>query len=228
MAPSVALIDYGQGNLGSLLAALGRLEADPIVWRTPEDMHAPIDAIILPGVGSIQGMSQKLTESGISEALEGHRREGTPILGICLGAQLLLDSSEEGGIGLGWISGTVARLEAPTLPHMGWNRVQARPHSALLKGLPPASPFYFVHSYHMQPAKSHDVQGTTYYHQEIAAVVERAPLYGVQFHPELSGTAGHTVLKNFLATTLEAMRPVHDEAVKNGGSDGSLARTRPL
>ncbi|MCL6562036.1 MAG: imidazole glycerol phosphate synthase subunit HisH [Firmicutes bacterium] len=191
------VVDYGMGNLGSLLALLERLHHQGVVWShgTPPPGY---DLVILPGVGSMQAAFDQLHERELLEPLlDLHRRE-VPILGICLGLQLFFESSEEGnGRGLGFLPGRVVALKANRVPHMGWNTVRFRAHP-LFKGLTPSSAFYFVHSYRVAPEQGEIVYGETEYEQEwFPSVVVAPPLVGVQFHPELSGPVGRQWLDNY-------------------------------
>ena len=194
----VAIIDYGHGNFGSLRTALNRLAIQPAVWHHGDDVEA-VDWVIFPGVGSLKDVMAQLTSQNVLDRLESLKGHGTRFLGICLGLQLFFDEGEEGGPGLGWIPGRVPQLDAPVLPHIGWNTVTpSLPHDRLWRDLPPEPAFYFVHSYYVAPENPAIVRGTTEYHQVFPSVIVAPPLIGVQFHPELSGRAGHQLLKNIL------------------------------
>ncbi len=193
----IAVIDYGNGNLGSLLAALRRLGQEPDVVRTSKDIrHA--DALIFPGVGSMNAVVNRLKEHDLLGWLNEMHQARTPILGICLGLQLFFDESEEGGEGLHWLSGTASKIHAPILPHIGWNTVDTTPHPFLWRNLAPPYTFYFVHTYRILPDDPKIVRGFADYYERFPAAVLAPPLYGIQFHPELSGPNGTRLLSNFL------------------------------
>lgn len=197
----IAIVDYGMGNLGSVrnmlrkLAIPATLSADPAVLETAE-------RLILPGVGSFDAGMRNLTERGLIPVLQRQVvQRGVPILGLCLGMQLMCRESEEGaGAGLGWIDARVVRFRPPRpelkVPHMGWNTVApCRPHP-LFTGLE-ASRFYFVHSFHVQCADAADPLGNTEYGYPFASAVARGNILGVQFHPEKSHRFGMALMRNF-------------------------------
>jgi len=192
----VAIVDSGGANLASLQFALGRLGAR---GRLTADPAAIRDAprVILPGVGAAGDAMQRLRSAGLDTLLPALRQ---PVLGICLGMQLLYERTEEGDTPcLGVVPATVRRLRpAPGLPvpHMGWNRVRTRGASALLEGCADGEHFYFVHGY--AAPVTPDTVATTDYGSDLSAVVQRGNFLGTQFHPERSGTAGARVLHNFL------------------------------
>lgn len=199
----LAVIDYGAGNLRSVLHALNALGADNIrVVRAPHELRGA-DKIILPGVGAFGAGMSKLREQGLVRPIRDAANAGTPYLGICLGMQFLFERSDELGAheGIGLLPGVVTRLPArPGLkvPHMGWNQLQARRASALLAGVPDDDYAYFVHSYHCLPARPDDILLTVDYGEPVVAAVQREHVYGVQFHPEKSQRAGLRILSNFL------------------------------
>lgn len=207
----VALIDYGIGNLGSLVAAFRRLGLDPAVWQGGRDIEEQsaairsrgVDLVVLPGVGSLRHAAAALQARGLWDlTLEAHQRD-IPLLGICLGMQLFFESGEEGGAGLGLLAGTVPRLKAERLPHIGWNTARVppgRPLPAAFEGLALPAWFYFVHTYRVAPQDPDVIQAVTAYGEDTAfpSMVGRHNLVGVQFHPELSGAAGHRLLSNLL------------------------------
>ncbi len=197
------IIDYNVGNLANLKNALDFIEADVEVVRTPEPiLHA--SRILLPGVGAFGPAMQHLKDSGMLEAIEARRQAGVPLLGICVGAQLLLEEGEEDGpfAGLGWIPGTVQRFRHQLkVPQIGWNAVRPLQEDPLLTGIASGSYFYFVHSYHMQPTHPEQVLAETDYGYAFASVVRRDNVWGVQFHPEKSQNAGLQLLKNFCTLT---------------------------
>jgi imidazole glycerol-phosphate synthase subunit HisH len=194
----IALIDYGAGNLRSVQNALGRLDATCTIASDPEDV-ARAQAIIFPGVGAAAPAMAALRDRGLDQAVTAAIRNGMPFLGICLGMQLLFESSaEDGAACLGVIPGTVERLKTQEkLPHVGWNTLErVRPHRVLeaMDG----EAFYFVHSYVVVPRYPVVTAGTTTYGVPFVSAVTLESLVGVQFHPERSGTAGLRLLENFL------------------------------
>jgi glutamine amidotransferase len=198
----IAILDYGMGNLRSVEKALERAGADAEI--TPDRVRAEeADGVILPGVGAFPRAMQRVREIGLDELVAGRIAAGVPVLGICLGMQLLFESSveNEGGSGLALLDGVVAPLEANgyKVPHIGWSPVRWEHESELTAGLGEETPFYFVHSFAPRPATEVDVLGTAAYGERFACAVERPPLYGVQFHPEKSSSAGLGLLRNFIA-----------------------------
>ncbi len=204
---TVAIIDYGMGNLGSVSGALAELGASPVITRQPADL-AGADRIILPGVGSFAEGMENLTGLGWVNAIRREVEAGKPLLGICLGMQLLATRGTEGGdiAGLDFVPGVVKRLDTAgcdqRIPHVGWNSlaVTGRSH-ALLEGIPDGTDFYFVHSYVLEPANEADVIGRTDYAVPFTSAVGRTRVLGTQFHPETSSKAGFRVLRNFLSFT---------------------------
>jgi imidazole glycerol-phosphate synthase subunit HisH len=199
----VAVIDYGMGNLRSVLNAMEHLGAEVKLVTSADELDT-VDKVILPGVGAFRDGIRNLDERGLTVALRQFARRGGTLLGICLGMQLLASTGHEHGQtdGLGLIPGTVDRLDiGPGLrvPHVGWNTVTPLRDSNLMVGLPAEPIFYFVHSYQLVPEIPSTVTGTTEYGQPLAACVERANILGVQFHPEKSQRDGLMLLKNFLA-----------------------------
>ena len=196
----VAILDYGMGNLRSVEKALERVGAE-VEITSDRDRVQEADGVILPGVGAFPRAMQRVRELGLDELVRERLESGTPVLGICLGLQLLFDSSveNEGGTGLALLEGVVGPLEANgyKVPHIGWSPVSWRHGSELTEGLGEDTPFYFVHSFAPRPAADGDVLGTAAYGAPFACAVERPPLYGVQFHPEKSSSAGLRLLANF-------------------------------
>jgi glutamine amidotransferase len=200
---SVAVINSGLCNLDSIVRALQECGGSPWVTADPAKV-AIADRVVLPGVGAFPAAAQRLNQSGLDDAIRKAALRGAPVLGICLGMQLLADISEEGGIrqGLGLIPGSVVRLtptcQAERVPHVGWNTVRPQTNSPLLAGVKPETDFYFVHSYHFACADRAHVWATTPYCGELISVVGRDNVMGTQFHPEKSMRAGFRVLTNFL------------------------------
>jgi len=196
----VAIVDYGMGNLGSLEAMAHRLDLEPLLWRQGP-LPKGADWVIFPGVGSLLNATHELSQRGLTAPLEQAKQDGVPILGICLGLQLLFESGDEGGRGLGWFEGTVPRLQAARTPHMGWNTVRStRPNPLLDSNSNPADPaYYFVHSYVVRPRHADLTLGeTTYANETFTSVVKDRAVVGVQFHPELSGSAGRRFIQSFI------------------------------
>ncbi|MDR2130401.1 MAG: imidazole glycerol phosphate synthase subunit HisH [Odoribacteraceae bacterium] len=191
---NVMIIEYGAGNLFSVRAAVERLGYTVTVSDSPERIRAA-DRVIFPGVGQARSAMEKLRERGLDRVLPGLR---VPVLGICLGMQLMCARSDEGDTpGLGIFPLEVKRLPAGVkVPHVGWNRL-ARLSSPLFAGVPDGTWVYFVHSYHV-PDAPHAV-ATCLYHAPFSAALRRDNFFGCQFHPEKSGEAGERVLRNFLA-----------------------------
>ena len=205
----VGVIDYGVGNLGSVLRALEELRVAPVLVNRAADMHAT-DCLILPGVGNFADCARLLDHGGWTTALrdevQGYKR---PLLGVCVGMQLLADSSTEGAAdgqdtpGLGFIPGQVRHLRSfgctQRVPHVGWNGItRTRTDDHLFDDIPDGTDFYFVHSYAFAPQDAADVLATTDYGVPITAAVRRGHVWGTQFHPEKSSRAGFRLLKNFI------------------------------
>ncbi len=197
----IAILDYGMGNLRSVEKALERVGAEAEI-TAKRDRAEAADGILLPGVGAFPRAMERVRQGGLDELVAGRIEAGVPVLGICLGMQLLFEASSEneGSSGLGLLGGPVAPLEANgyKVPHIGWSPVRWAHSSRLTEGLGDEPPFYFVHSFAPRPASEDDVLGTAAYGERFACAVERPPLYGVQFHPEKSSTAGLGLLANFV------------------------------
>ena len=197
----VAILDYGMGNLRSAAKALEHVGAAVTVTRDHAEIAAA-DGVVLPGVGAFPKAMEEVRRLRFDELLRERIEAGVPALGICLGMQLLFESSTElgGAEGIGLLEGTVAGLSANGLkvPQIGWNPVSWRRESPLAEGLPEPCAFYHVHSYVPRPAREGDVVGTAVYGAEFASAVARPPVYGVQFHPEKSGPDGLRLLGNFV------------------------------
>jgi glutamine amidotransferase len=191
----IAIADYGMGNRRSVEKALAHVGAESVI--TTDVSRA--SAIILPGVGAFPEAMRHLERTGLGEALIERAAAGVPLLGICLGMQLLFESSteHEGAPGLGILPGTVTRLDSPRLPHIGWNLVRFERESALTEGLGDAAAFYHVHSFACRPSDPADVVGTSEYGERFVSVVERDNVMAAQFHPEKSSKDGLRMLRNF-------------------------------
>ena len=197
----IAILDYGMGNLRSVEKALERIGAGAVITADRGEVEAA-DGVILPGVGAFPRAMERVREVGLDEIVSGRAEAGVPVLGICLGMQLLFERSveNEGADGLAMIDGTVGPIVANgyKVPHIGWSPVRWAHESRLTEGLGPEPPFYVVHSFTPRPEREEDVLGTAAYGERFACAVERPPLYGVQFHPEKSSTAGLGLLANFV------------------------------
>ena len=200
---TVAVVSYGVNNIGSVRRALVDLGAD-VVLAEHRDALAGADRVVLPGVGAFGEAMGRLRAGGWVDALRRLVSQGRPLLGICLGMQMLADSSEENGTneGLGLIAGRVRRLDALgcslRIPHVGWNDVEFDHASPLFEGIPQGTDFYFVHSYAFEADRPETVRATTAYDVPLVASVQREHVFGTQFHPEKSSRAGRQVLRNFL------------------------------
>jgi len=196
----IAILDYGMGNLRSVEKALEHVGTDAVVTRD----HARIreaEGVVLPGVGAFPRAMEAVRELGFDALLAERLGEGVPCLGLCMGMQLLFESTTElgGGTGLGLLGGDVELLDAPglKLPQIGWNTVSWQQSSPLVDGLPDPCAFYHVHSFAPRARERGDVLGTAIYGNEFVSAVARPPVYGVQFHPEKSGPDGLRLLANF-------------------------------
>jgi glutamine amidotransferase len=196
----IAIVDYGMGNKRSVEKALEHVGAAPRI-TADHDAVRSADAVILPGVGAFPEAMRRLRASGLDAVVREVAGSGTPLLGICLGMQLLFEASteHEGAEGLGLLAGTVSALEAPKLPHIGWNEVAFERTGALIEGLGEAAAFYHVHSFVCRAADADDVVGRGDYGERFASIVERGNVMGAQFHPEKSSRDGLALLSNFAA-----------------------------
>lgn len=207
--PRVAVVDYGVGNLRSVERALERAGARVVITPQP-DVVAGCDGVVLPGVGAFAPAARLLRSSGLAEAVREAARCARPVLGVCLGFQLLFERSDEGegGSGLGLLPGHVTRIDAPgrKVPHMGWNRLRILRADPLLQGVSEGAWCYFVHSY-AAAARSEAVVAVADYGVEIAAVCRSGSVAGTQFHPEKSGPAGLRIYANLVAACSAAAVP---------------------
>jgi len=210
--PRVGVCDYGVGNLRSVERALRVAGAEPVISADPGTILA-CDGVVLPGVGAFSVAARALWDTGLGDAVRELARRGRPVLGVCLGHQLLFEGSDEGhgGEGLALLRGRVVELSPNgglKVPHMGWNTITTVRVSALLEGVASGAYMYFVHSYAAVPEPA-DTVAVTAYGDELAAAVERGTVMGTQFHPEKSGAAGLRVYANFVslcAASLPAQR----------------------
>jgi glutamine amidotransferase len=201
---TVGIVDYGMGNRRSVEKALERVGARVLLTGDHDALNAA-DGLIVPGVGAFPAAMDRLRRRGLDELVVRRAQAGTPVLGLCLGMQLLFDRSVElgGDEGLGLLPGEVVELrpEPPALkiPHIGWNVVSMTRDSPLTGGLPDRCAFYHVHSFVARPGEAGDVLGRGDYGGPFVSIVARDPIYGVQFHPEKSSTHGLALLRNFTA-----------------------------
>jgi glutamine amidotransferase len=199
MSTRIAILDYGMGNLRSVEKALEHVGATATISADPQEVRAA-DGVILPGVGAFPRAMERIREAGLDELIAERRDAGVPILGICLGLQLLFGSTTElgGATGLGLLEGDVAVLDAPGLkiPNIGWSPVHWEKESRLSDGIESGTPFYLVHSFAPRPTGA-DLLGSAAYGARFACAVERDNVFGVQFHPEKSSAAGLQLLANF-------------------------------
>ena len=198
----IAIIDYGVGNLFSLKSSFSAIGFETAVTRDPEVL-AKADKIILPGVGAFADAAKKLSESGLDKVVKELAASGKPLMGICLGMQMLFDKSFEYGEheGLGLIPGNVVPMEGRIaaelkIPHIGWNALEFKKDSKLFKYIKQGDFVYFVHSYYATDCDE-SVTSVTEYGTDITATVERGNVYGCQFHPEKSGNVGLNILRAF-------------------------------
>jgi imidazole glycerol-phosphate synthase subunit HisH len=199
--PRLAILDYGMGNLRSVEKALEHVGALSDITSDHERVRTA-DGVVLPGVGAFPKAMQEVERLGLGQLLRERVEAGAPVLGLCLGMQLLFESSTElgGAAGIGLLPGRVEALDARGLkvPQIGWNPVSWRRPTALNEGLSEPCAFYHVHSYAVSSANEDDVLGTADYGSDFVSAVARPPLYGVQFHPEKSGPDGLRLLGNFV------------------------------
>lgn len=200
-APLIGLIDYGVGNRRSMEKSLLRAGARVVVSADPSVL-GDADGLVLPGVGAFPAGIALLRDRGLDDVVRDRAAAGVPLLGACLGMQLLFDGSEElgGAEGLGLLPGTVTALDSGglNLPHIGWNSVRWERPTPLAEGLPSERPFYHVHSFVPRPADPETVLGTSDYGERFASVVGRGTIMGTQFHPEKSSRDGIALLANFV------------------------------
>jgi glutamine amidotransferase len=196
----VAILDYGMGNLRSVAKALEHVGAEPLLTNDHGRVREA-DAVVLPGVGAMPKAMERVRELKLDELLRERVEAGVPLIGLCMGMQLLFESTTElgGAEGIGLLSGPVLQLQASKIPQIGWNPVSWRRVSVLNDGLPDPCAFYHANSFAPRPSDAEDVLGTAEYGSEFVSVVERPPVYGLQSHPEKSGPDGLRLLRNFVA-----------------------------
>nr|WP_294678834.1 imidazole glycerol phosphate synthase subunit HisH [uncultured Blautia sp.] len=197
----IGIIDYDAGNIKSVEKALQYLGQETVVSRDPEVL-LKADKVVLPGVGSFGDAMEKLHNYGLIPVIHRIVDKGTPFLGICLGLQLLFESSEEtpGAEGLGILKGRIVKIppsEGLKIPHMGWNSLHLQNSGRLFQGISEDAYVYFVHSYYLQAEEPEIVKATTQYSTCIHASVEKGNVFACQFHPEKSSSVGLQILKNF-------------------------------
>jgi glutamine amidotransferase len=199
----VTIIDYGMGNLGSIQNMFKRIGVESEITSDHEKI-ASAEKILLPGVGAFDAAMERINEGGLRELLNKKAvEEKVPTLGICLGMQLLTNSSEEGTLpGLGWVPAKTLKFVFDNgsklkVPHMGWNLVDKKHASPLIDGLPEETRFYFVHSYYVKAEDLNDVLTTTFHGVEFHSIIQHENIYGAQFHPEKSHKFGMKLLENF-------------------------------
>jgi glutamine amidotransferase len=203
----IAIVDYGMGNRRSVEKALEHVGAEPVI-TADHDLIREADGVILPGVGAFPQAMRNIERAGLDRPLLDRHLDERPILGLCLGMQLLFEGSDEheGAFGLGLIEGQVRRLytRGERLPHIGWNLVTFRRPSVLTEGLGEAAAFYHVHSFACEPRHEENVVGLGEYGSPFVSIVERGHLMGVQFHPEKSSRDGLHLLRNFAGVGVTA------------------------
>jgi glutamine amidotransferase len=203
----IAILDYGMGNLRSVEKALEHVGASSV--RTADhDVVRDAEAVVLPGVGAFRKAMEAVRGRGLDDLVRERVDAGVPVIGLCLGMQLLFEESTElgGSAGIGVLRGRVRALDSGGLkvPQIGWNPVAWRRESPLVDGLPQPTPMYHVHSFAAQPEDPDDVLGTARYGTEFVTAVSRGNVFGVQFHPEKSGAAGLKLLQNFAGVRVAA------------------------
>lgn len=200
---AVVVVDYGMGNVGSIANMIRKVGGEALLAADAAAVAAA-DRLVLPGVGAFDQGMRSLDGRSLVEPLREAAARGVPILGICLGMQLMLERSDEGSLpGLALVPGRVRRFPAgeglPRVPHMGWNRIALRQASPLFAGAEGDCRYYFVHSYYVSCADSDDVVATTSYGSEFVSAFQRNNLFGVQFHPEKSHRFGMALFRSFLS-----------------------------
>ncbi|MEO5947588.1 MAG: imidazole glycerol phosphate synthase subunit HisH [Chitinophagaceae bacterium] len=205
MQARILIPDFGMGNLHSVERSLHRMNVVPVISSDPAEIKKA-DKIILPGVGHFKKAMENLKALNLIEELnEAVLIKKKPVLGICLGLQLMTTKSEEGNInGLGWIDASVVKFSVQDtltykVPHIGWNKIKFSKKSNLTNNIPDLSEFYFLHSYHLVSNNKEDVLSETNYEYNFTSAIEKNNIWGVQFHPEKSHSMGNTLLNNFIS-----------------------------
>ena len=205
MKKTLAIVDYGMGNLNSVKKKLYRLKTTASITSNPKDI-IKADKIILVGVGHFAKAMENIKELNLLDTLnEVAIIKKKPVLGICLGMQLMAKDSEEGNTeGLGWLDANVRKMQVDDtlrfkIPHTGWNKITQSKKSRLMKGIPESSEFYFVHSYHLMPNETSNILNETEYCFKFTSAIEKNNIFGVQYHPEKSHDIGEVLLKNFIS-----------------------------
>ena len=205
MKKTVAIVDYGMGNLNSVKKKLYRLKTTASITSNPKDI-IKADKIILVGVGHFAKAMKNIKELDLLDALnEVAIIKKKPVLGICLGMQLMAKDSEEGKTeGLGWLDANVRKMQVDDtlkfkIPHTGWNKITQSKKSHLMKGIPESSEFYFVHSYYLRSNETSNILNETEYCFKFTSAIEKDNIFGVQYHPEKSHDVGEVLLKNFIS-----------------------------
>ena len=201
----MAIVDYGMGNLNSVKKKLDRLKTTASITSNPKDI-IKADKIILVGVGHFAKAMKNIKELNLLDTLnEVAIIKKKPVLGICLGMQLMANDSEEGNSeGLGWLDANVRKMQVDDtlrfkIPHTGWNKITQSKKSRLMKGIPESSEFYFVHSYHLMSNETSNILNETEYYFKFTSAIEKNNIFGVQYHPEKSHDIGEVLLKNFIS-----------------------------
>ena len=204
MPTKIVIIDYGMGNLQSIRKKLLNLNVEPIISSNPKDIEEA-DKLILPGVGHFKKALENLNKLNIRPTIDEQVLEKQkPILGICLGMQLMTKSSEEGNVnGFGWFDAEVLKFDLVDklrykVPHVGWNKITPQFDSDLMKNILDGAEFYFVHSYYVKTKDKNHVLNTTTYEKDFVSALENKNIFGVQYHPEKSHETGDQLMKNFV------------------------------
>ena len=205
MNNNISIINYGMGNLHSVKRKIDKLKVNSVITSDPKKIIES-DKIILLGVGHFKRAMKNLSKFDLIDPLnEVALIKKIPVLGICLGMQLMAKKSEEGHVeGLGWLDANVRKMQVDDtlkfkIPHTGWNKITLAKKSHLMKGIPESSEFYFVHSYYMRPNETSNILNETEYCFKFTSAIEKDNIFGVQYHPEKSHDAGEALLKNFIS-----------------------------